>query len=73
MSTVKGLLNFDLRSIPFSRYSSYLAFSELGATETHPASLFLRTIHGDAAHRALSLCGRSGAISAHCVSFRSVG
>ena len=54
MSTVKGLLNFDLRSIPFSRYGSYLAFSELGATEVHPAGLYLRTIHGDAAHRALA-------------------
>jgi putative isomerase len=54
MSTIKGLLNFDLRSIPFSRYGSYLAFSELGAIETHPAGLFLRTIHGDGAHHALA-------------------
>ena len=41
-------MNFNLRATPFSRYGSYLAFSELPASATIPAGVYLRTVHGDA-------------------------
>lgn len=44
-------MNFDLGVIPFSRYGSYFAFSQITerfrATNVSPG-LYLRTVHGDA-------------------------
>lgn len=44
-------MNFDLRVVPFSRYGSYFAFSQITerfrATNVSPG-LYLRTVHGDA-------------------------
>ncbi len=37
-----------LKTMTFSRYGSYLALTEYPASDTHPAGLFLRSIHGNA-------------------------
>src|SRR5688572_12335544 len=39
-------IQYDLRSVPFSRYGSYLAFSHLPTAE--PPGLYLRTVHDNA-------------------------
>lgn len=38
----------DLRTVPFSRNGSYMAFSLLDAWEKWPAGLYLRSVHGGA-------------------------
>jgi glycogen debranching enzyme len=43
----------DLRSVPFSRYGSYFAISDLAAADGLPAGLYLRTIHGGVSRRQL--------------------
>jgi hypothetical protein len=39
-------VNFDLREVPFSRFGSYLAFSELPAGRAKPPGLYFRHVHG---------------------------
>lgn len=39
-------MNFDLITIPFSRYGSYIAFSHLPATANRIEGLYLRHVHG---------------------------
>lgn len=41
---------FDLNTIPFSRYGSYLAISRFAAEDKRPAGLFLRTVRDKPAH-----------------------
>jgi glycogen debranching enzyme len=41
-------MQIDLNTVPFSRYGSYLAFSMLPETESRPAGLYLRSLHGEA-------------------------
>ena len=43
-----GEPEFDLRSVPFSRYGSYFAFSILPGIPGRAEGLFLRSVHGDA-------------------------
>ena len=38
---------FDLRTVPFSRYGSYFAFSVLPGALGRTEGLFLRSVHGD--------------------------
>jgi len=41
-------MNLDLTQIPFSRFGSYIAFSQLPAEGSRTAGLYLRSIHGPA-------------------------
>jgi glycogen debranching enzyme len=43
-------MNFDLTAVPFSRLGSYIAFSQLEATENREEGLYLRSIHGESPH-----------------------
>lgn len=44
-------MQFDLSSVPFSRYGSYMAFSQLAQTGDQPGGVYLRSVHGDALRR----------------------
>ncbi|NIM94036.1 MAG: hypothetical protein GTO18_10050 [Anaerolineales bacterium] len=43
-------MNFDLRTVPFSRFGSYIAFSHLERTSTRDNALYMRSIHGTHHH-----------------------
>lgn len=44
-------MTFDITTVPFSRYGSYMALSRWGASADHPAGIVLRTVRGDADKR----------------------
>jgi putative isomerase len=46
-------VNLDLRTVPFSRYGSYIVFSHLAASSERAEGLYMRTVHG---------CGRIGGV-----------
>ncbi len=39
-------MDFDLKTVPFSSYGSYIAFSHLPAGDARKEGLYLRTVHG---------------------------
>jgi len=45
------MINFDIAAVPFSRYGSYLAISQLPQRDARVAGIYLRTMHGDAPNR----------------------
>ena len=48
-----GRIQFDIRSVPFSRYGSYLAFSQVRGGGGLPDGLYLRILHGIAGRKEL--------------------
>ena len=48
-----GNVQFDVSKVPFSRYGSYIAFSEVGEPTVHPKGLYLRIMHGAISHKEL--------------------
>jgi hypothetical protein len=68
-------MQLNLQQVPFSRFGSFIAFSEYAAKGTRPAGLYLRSVHGNAGRRGvfyIETVSSGQALPAHIVATPSL-